>query len=60
LKQCNGSSVLATKSCKGSEEGLGLSFHWNAFGIEGMDEKKMVTSSFDGAAMGVSQVGAPT
>jgi hypothetical protein len=39
---------------------LGLSFHWNAFGIEGMDEKKIVTSSFDGAAMGVSQVGAPT
>jgi hypothetical protein len=39
---------------------LGLSFHWNAFGIEWMDEKKMVTSSFGEAALGVSQVGAPT
>jgi hypothetical protein len=60
LKQCNGSSVIATKSCKGSEEGLGLSFHWNAFGIEEMDEEKMVTSSFGGAALGISQVGTPT
>jgi len=60
LKQCNGNSVIATKSCKGNGGGLGLSFHWNTFGIEGMDEEKMITSSFGGAALGVSQVGAPT
>jgi hypothetical protein len=60
LEQCNGSSALTTKSCKGSRIGLELSFHWDAFGIAWMDEKKMTTSSFGGAVMGVSQVGAPT
>jgi hypothetical protein len=34
-------------------------FHWDAFGIEWMVEKKMVTSSFGGAALGVSQTRVP-
>jgi hypothetical protein len=29
---------------------VGLSFHWDAFGIEGMVEEKMVSVDFGGAA----------
>jgi len=53
LKQCNDSSTLATKSCKGSGGGVELSFHWDAFGIEGMDEEKIITLSFGGVALDV-------
>jgi len=60
LERYNYSSALTTKSCKDNRGGLELSFHWDAFGIEWMDKKKMTTSSFDGAALGISQVGAPT
>jgi hypothetical protein len=38
---------------------LELSFHWDTFGIEWMNKKKMTTSSFGGAALGVNQVGTP-
>ena len=34
LEQCNDNSVLATKSCKDSGRGVGLSFHYDAFSIE--------------------------
>ena len=54
LEQCNG-PTLAIKSCKGNGGGVGLSFHWDAFGIEGVDEDKMVSSSFGGVALGDSQ-----
>jgi len=39
-----------TQSCKGSRGGVGLSFCRGAFGIEGMVEKKMASTSFGGAA----------
>jgi hypothetical protein len=32
-----------------------LSFHWNAFDIEWIVREKIVTSSFGGVALGVSQ-----
>jgi hypothetical protein len=54
LEQCNG-PTLATKSCKGNGGRVGLSFHWDAFGIEVVDEDKMVSSSFGGVALGDSQ-----
>jgi len=60
LEQCNDSSAIVTKSCKGSGGGLGLFFHYDAFDIEEMVGKKMITSSFSGAALGVSQARAPT
>jgi len=43
----NGSSVLDTKSCKGSRGRVGLSFCWDAFGIEEMVGEKMISTSFD-------------
>ena len=60
LEQCNGSSALAIKSCKGSDEGVVLSFYWDAFDTECIVGEKMVTSSFGGAALGVSQARALT
>jgi len=33
---------------------VGLSFHWDAFGIEDMVGEKMITSSFGGVALSVS------
>jgi len=60
LEQCNSSPALATKSYKGNGGGVELLFHYDAFGIEGMIEEKMVTSSFGGAALGVSQARAST
>jgi len=60
LEQYNNSSALAKESCKDSEEGVRLSFQWDAFDIEWIVEEKMATSSFGGAALGVSQARAPT
>jgi hypothetical protein len=54
LKQCNDNPTLAIKSCKGNREGVRMSFHCDAFDIKGMIKEKMVTSSFDGATLGVS------
>ena len=39
-----------TQSCKGSRGGVGLSFCRGAFGIEGMVRKKIISTSFGGAA----------
>jgi len=39
---------------------VGLSFHWDTFGIEGIIREKMVTLSFGGATLGVSHACAPT
>jgi len=50
LEQYNSSPTLDTKSCKDNGRGVGLSFRWGAFGIEGMVGEKMVSTSFDGAA----------
>jgi len=38
-------------SSKGSEGGARLSFHWDAFDIEGMLGEKMITSSFSEATL---------
>jgi hypothetical protein len=50
LEQCNGSPALDIKSCKGGRGGMGLSFRWGAFGIEGLVGEKMVSTSFGEAA----------
>jgi len=60
LKQYNSNSALATKSCKRNGGGVGLSFHWDTFGIEGIIREKMVTLSFGGAALDVSHACALT
>jgi hypothetical protein len=41
LEQCIGRIALATESWKDCKERVGLSFYWDAFGIEGMVEEKM-------------------
>jgi hypothetical protein len=46
LEQCNSSLALDTKSCKDSRCGMRLSSRWGAFGIEGMIEEKMVSTSW--------------
>ena len=37
-------------TCKGSRGGMGLSFCWGAFGIEGLVGEKMISISFGEAA----------
>jgi hypothetical protein len=37
------------ESCKDSQGKERLSFHWDAFGIEGIVQEKMVSSNFGGA-----------
>jgi len=49
LEQCNSKATLATGSWKNCKGRVGLSFHWDAFGIEGIDEEKMVSFDFGGA-----------
>jgi len=51
LKQCNDRDSLATESCKDCKGRERLSFHWDAFGIEGMVHEKTVSASF-GVAVG--------
>jgi hypothetical protein len=41
---------LKQRVARGSGGGMGLSFHWVAFDIEGMLGEKMVSRSFGGAA----------
>jgi len=48
LEQCNVRASLATESCKDCKERVELSFHWDAFGIEGMVGEKMVSSDLEG------------
>jgi hypothetical protein len=51
---------LSQRVARATGEGWGCFFHYDAFDIEEMVGKKMVTSSFSGAALGVSQARAPT
>jgi len=46
LEQCNDRAALATKSCNDCKRRMKLSFYWDAFDIERMIEKKMVSSNF--------------
>jgi hypothetical protein len=50
LKQCNDEVALATESWKDCRRRVGLSFHYDTFGIEGMVGEGMVSSDFGGAA----------
>jgi hypothetical protein len=46
LEQCNDRAALPTKSCNDCKRRMKLSFYWDAFDIERMIEKKMVSSNF--------------
>ena len=50
LEPCSGRATLAIKNCKDCMGRVGLSFHWDAFSIEGMVEEKTVSVDFGGAA----------
>jgi len=51
LEQCNDRDSLATKSCKDCKGRVGLSFHWDAFGIKGIVHEKTASVNF-GIAVG--------
>jgi len=55
IEQNNGLPIFAIKSYKSSKEGMELSFYWDIFNIEKLVEKKIISSSFDGAALGISE-----
>jgi len=44
LEQCNGRAALATESWKDCSGRVGLSFHWDVYGIEAMVGEKMISS----------------
>ena len=46
LEQFNDRAALTTKSCNDCKRRMKLSFYWDAFDIERMIEKKMVSSNF--------------
>jgi hypothetical protein len=50
-----GLPIFTIKSYKSNKEGMKLLFYWDIFNIQELIEKKIISSSFDGAALDISE-----